>query len=49
MTIPVDDRTLALQQTARHPLDPLTADDVEKTTRILNASGRINSRVRIMA
>ena len=36
-------------QVVRHPLDPLTAGEVEETTRILNTSGRINPRVRIMA
>ena len=49
MTIPIDDRTSTLQQAVLHPLDPLTAAEVEKTTRILSASGRITSRVRIMA
>ena len=42
MSIPVD-------QVVRHPLDPLTAGEVEQTTRILNTSGRITPRVRIMA
>jgi primary-amine oxidase len=36
-------------QTVLHPLDPLTRGEVEKTTRILNTSGRLGSRVRIMA
>jgi len=36
-------------QVARHPLDPLTAGEVEETTRILNTSGRITPQVRIMA
>ncbi|HET9918887.1 MAG TPA: primary-amine oxidase [Ktedonobacteraceae bacterium] len=35
--------------TLQHPLDPLTAGEVEKTTAILTASGHINPRVRIMA
>jgi len=34
---------------SRHPLDPLTAGEVEATTRILRASGRITPRVRLMA
>src|SRR6266478_3493859 len=34
---------------SRHPLDPLTAGEVEATTRILRASGRLTPRVRIMA
>src|SRR5581483_11732448 len=38
-----------LQQAVRHPLDPLTVGEVETTTRVLNASGRISPRVRIMA
>src|SRR5260370_12762532 len=35
--------------TVRHPLDPLTAGEVEETTRILRASGRITPRGRLMA
>ncbi len=38
-----------LQQGARHPLDPLTAGEIELATRILTTSGRITPRVRIMA
>ncbi|MEO8970081.1 MAG: primary-amine oxidase [Ktedonobacteraceae bacterium] len=49
MTIPIDNETNALQQVVRHPLDPLTVEEVEKTTRVLNASGHITPRVRIMA
>ncbi len=49
MDIPVDNETGAPQQAVRHPLDPLTAGEVEETTRILSASGRITPRVRIMA
>src|SRR5947209_20030320 len=45
MTIPVD----TIQQAIRHPLDPLTPEEVEKTTRVLKASGHITPRVRIMA
>lgn len=43
---------MAIEQTntaTLHPLDPLTAEEVEKTTHILQATGRINPRVRIMA
>lgn len=36
---------LALQ----HPLDPLTADEITLTTHILQASGRITPRMRLMA
>ncbi len=32
-----------------HPLDPLTAEEIAKTTQILNGAGRITPRVRIMA
>ena len=49
MALPVENQTSALQQSVQHPLDPLTAAEVEKTTRILRASGRITPRVRIMA
>ena len=49
MAIPVDNETSVQQQAIRHPLDPLTAGEVEETTRILSASGRLNPRVRIMA
>ena len=49
MAIPVDNETGAPQQAVRHPLDPLTAGEVEETTRVLSASGRITPRVRIMA
>ena len=38
-----------LQQGVEHPLDPLTAGEIELATRILTASGRITPRVRIMA
>ena len=37
------------QQSTKHPLDPLTAREIEETTRILRASGRITPRMRIMA
>ncbi|HKV57136.1 MAG TPA: hypothetical protein VJO32_02610, partial [Ktedonobacteraceae bacterium] len=49
MTTPVENEPGALQQTAWHPLDPLTAAEVETTTRVLKASGRITPRVRMMA
>ena len=44
MGIPVDNETGAPQQAARHPLDPLMAGEVEETTRVLSASGRITAR-----
>src|SRR5947209_10269908 len=34
---------------SRHPLDPLSEEEVAHPTRILNASGRITPRMRIMA
>src|SRR5215471_8746227 len=37
------------QEASRHPLDPLTTEEIEETTRILRASRRITPRVRIMA
>ena len=45
MTISVD----VSQQAVQHPLDPLTPEEVEKTTRVLMASGQITPRVRLMA
>lgn len=36
-------------EATRHPLDPLTQEEIEETTRLLKASGRITPRVRIMA
>ncbi|HLZ62035.1 MAG TPA: tyramine oxidase, partial [Ktedonosporobacter sp.] len=49
MTIPVGDEAHGPQQTVQHPLDPLTTEEVEKTTSMLNASGRITPHIRIMA
>lgn len=49
MAIPIDNETIMSQLDVPHPLDPLTAGEIEKTTRILRASGRITHRVRIMA
>ncbi len=37
------------QQVVRHPLDPLSEEEINQTTRILTASGRITPRMRIMA
>ncbi|HEU5383185.1 MAG TPA: primary-amine oxidase [Ktedonobacteraceae bacterium] len=39
----------AQQQTWRHPLDPLTAEEITQTTHILQASGRLTPRMRLMA
>ncbi len=33
----------------RHPLDPLTADEIIQTTNILKASGRVTPQMRLMA
>jgi len=49
MATHTENETGAPQPAVRHPLDPLTAGEVEETTRILRASGRITPRVRIMA
>src|SRR5260370_5842117 len=49
MATHAENETGAPQPVVRHPLDALTAGDVEETTRILRASGRITPRVRIMA
>lgn len=47
MTTPIASQNNA--GAGQHPLDPLTVEEIVETTRILNASGRITSRVRIMA
>jgi len=49
MATHAENETGAPQPVVRHPLDPLTAGEVEETTRILRASGRITPRVRLMA
>ena len=49
MTIPITNETSALQQDVKHLLDPLAAGEVAKTTAILNSSGRLTPRMRIMA
>ena len=38
-----------LQRVVHHPLDPLSEEEIIQTTRILNTSGRITLRMRIMA
>ncbi len=47
MTIPTPDETI-LQQIVRHPLDPLSAEEVSLATRILSASGRLTPQTRII-
>src|SRR5712691_11275031 len=49
MTIPNMGDTTIPQQAAGHPLDPLSEEEINQTTRILNASGQITPRMRIMA
>src|SRR5712691_3772671 len=49
MTIPTVDDADTLQQNTRHPLDPLTVEEVTQTTGILRASGRLTPRMRLMA
>jgi len=36
-------------QDARHLLDPLTEEEITQTTRVLQASGHLTPRMRIMA
>ncbi len=48
MTIPAHDETLP-QQNVLHPLDPLTGEEINRTTHILSASGRLTPAMRIMA
>lgn len=47
MTTPIDGQKNT--GAGQHPLDPLTAEEIAEATRILHASGRITSRVRLMA
>jgi primary-amine oxidase len=48
MTIPTHDETVP-QQNIRHPLDPLSAEEITRTTNILNASGKLTPGMRLMA
>jgi primary-amine oxidase len=48
MTIPTHDETFP-QQNLLHPLDPLTEEEINRTTHILSASGRLTPAMRIMA
>ncbi len=41
--------TITVNQIMRHPLNPLTEEEVNQTTRILSSSGRITQKTRIMA
>lgn len=49
MTISTTGGPAVSGQVARHPLDPLDEEEIIQTTSILNASGRITPRMRIMA
>jgi len=50
MTISTADGSIRVQpQDARHLLDPLTEGRLPQTTRVLQASGHLTPRMRIMA
>ncbi len=49
MAIPTTGGSTAPEQVAKHPLDPLSEEEINQTTHMLNASGRITPRMRIMA
>src|SRR6266566_2684087 len=48
MTIPTHDETVP-QQNILHSLDPLSAEEITRTTNILNASGKLTPGMRLMA
>src|SRR5215467_11635135 len=48
MAIPTPDETVS-QQPILHPLDPLSTEEITRTTQILSASGRLTPAMRIMA
>jgi primary-amine oxidase len=48
MTIPTQNETVP-QQNILHPLDPLSAEEITRTTNILNASGKLTPGMRLMA
>ena len=48
MTIPTHDEAVP-QQNILHPLDPLSAEEITRTTNILNASGKLTPGMRLMA
>ena len=49
MTTITHTETPTAQRVIRHPLDPLSEEEISKTTSILNSSGRLSSLMRIMA
>lgn len=49
MTHSIPDEITRQPSAFQHPLDPLTADEVALTTSILQASGRLTPRMRLMA
>lgn len=49
MSTTMPDATTDQPASFRHPLDPLTADEVTLTTQILQASGHLTPRMRLMA
>jgi len=49
MTIPGTDEPTATRLLDRHLLDPLTEDEINQTTAILRAAGRITPQMRLMA
>ncbi len=49
MTTSTTDTSPTIQQITQHPLDPLSEEEINQTTNILNASGHITPRMRIMA
>ena len=48
MTVPITGSASAPEQTMRHPLDPLTEEEIALTTGILQASGRLAPGIRVM-
>src|SRR5437899_8121740 len=49
MTPSTPDEAVQQQMSGWHPLDPLTKEEITLTTQILRVSGRLTSRMRLMA
>ncbi|HLJ32278.1 MAG TPA: hypothetical protein VKU38_01440, partial [Ktedonobacteraceae bacterium] len=49
MSLPTRNTATHLDHQTRHPLDPLSEEEIAQTTRILMESGRISARTRLMA